>query len=102
MSIFENLFYLILLLLIGSLVVKVGLKLRYLAPLCFLGVFILVWLFVSMDYSSNGEEIRFFINGKFTPNTQAIDILFMASAMASVATFLLVVVVWSIRNDVFF
>lgn len=101
MSILELLFYFITLLLIGYLIVRVGWKLRYLAPLCFLGVFILVWFFISTGYSSDGRYVQFFADGKLALNSHAMDILFAAGGLSSVATFLLVLVVLAIRNDVF-
>ncbi|OUY08284.1 hypothetical protein [Acinetobacter populi] len=101
MSILEHLIYFVSLLMISYLIVRAGWKLRYLAPLCFFGVFILVWLSISIGYSFDGRYIQFFSDGKFAPNSNAMDILFAASGLGGVATFLLVLVVWAIRNDVF-
>ena len=102
MSILEQLFYFITVLLIGYFVVKAGWKLRYLAPLCFVGVFLIVFLYGYTTYSSDVRDILFFTDGKFSPNLAAMNILILASGLSGIATFLLVVIVWAIRNDVYF
>ncbi|MRT39000.1 hypothetical protein GJV03_17725 [Acinetobacter sp. RIT698] len=102
MSILENLLSIIFVLFIGYWVSKTGWKLRYLAPWCFLVVFILVSLFVSRDYSNRGKVINFFVDGNFSPNPHAMDLLFVSTGLACVSTFLLVLSVWAIRKNVFF
>jgi|GEM_PF-293505 len=102
MTVLENLLSIIVVLFIGYWVSKTGWKLRYLAPWSFLTVFVSVSLFVLRDYSNRGTVIIFFVDGDFSPNLHAVDLLFVSIALACVSTFLLVLSVWAIRKNVFF
>ncbi|MRT38997.1 hypothetical protein GJV03_17710 [Acinetobacter sp. RIT698] len=102
MSILENLLSIIFALFIGYLVSKTGWKLRYLAPFCFVVVFIVTWSVVSNFFSPRKDVIQFFMNGKFFPNSYTFDLLFASTGLACVSTFLLVLSVWAIRKNVFF
>lgn len=101
MSFFENLFYFISILFIGVLIVKLGWKLKYLAPLSFLGTTVLVIVVFAKFFPSDWEQVQFFVNGKLVPNELTLDMLRVACSAGGLVTFLLVVVVWAIRNDVF-
>lgn len=102
MSIIMNIFGIIIVLLISYLIFRSGLKLRYLAPGCFISVFILSSIFISLDYSNRGKTIEFFNNGQILLNSHAIDLLSFASAFSTLATFFLVLGVVAIRKNVFF
>lgn len=100
MSILESLFYFIFVLFIGCLVVRVGWKLKYLAPLCFFSVSSLVFS-IFYFFAKGSQHVVVFVNGHFLPNASAYDALIGAAALGGIVTFLLVVVVLAIRNDVF-
>ena len=100
MSILESMFYFISVLFVGYLVVRVGWKLRYLAPLCFTGIFLLVFS-ILVFFSKGNQRVQLFLNGQFSPNPSAVDALIAASSLGGIATFLLVVSVLAIRHDVF-
>ncbi|WP_043970650.1 MULTISPECIES: hypothetical protein [Acinetobacter] len=101
MSILENLFYFICLLLIGALIVRVGWKIRYLAPLSFLGTALLVLVILAKSFPSDWEQVQFFSGGKLAPNELALDMLLVVCGAGGLVAFLLSLSVWAIRNDVF-
>lgn len=101
MSFLEHLFYFTTLLIIGSLIVRVGWKLKYLIPLVFFGTTISVFLILAKSFPLDWEKIQFFYNGTISINELGLKLLSLACGAGGVATFLLVLVVIAIRNDVF-
>lgn len=102
MSVLGNLISIIVVLFIGYLVNKTGAKLRYLAPCCFIGIFILTFIITANFLLPEGAYIQFFLNKNFLLNRHAIDVLFASTGFASLGTILLVISVWAIRKNVFF
>ncbi|MRT38998.1 hypothetical protein GJV03_17715 [Acinetobacter sp. RIT698] len=102
MSILENLLGLIVVLFIGYLIAKTGWKLRYLAPIVFLGTSMLVLKIISISFPMDWEKMHFFSDSKLIFNELAMQALLVACGAGSVVTFLLVLSVWAIRKNVFF
>ncbi|HAV5546421.1 TPA: hypothetical protein JI101_06125 [Acinetobacter baumannii] len=84
---------------IGYFVVKAGWKLRYLAPLWFLSFFIITLFVLAILFPKDWTNAHFFtIDG---PNHLALLSLLISSFLSSLITFILALVVWAIRHDVF-
>lgn len=84
---------------IGYFVVKAEWKLRYLAPIWFLSFFIITLFVLAILFPKDWTNAHFFtIDG---PNHLALLSLLISSFLSSLITFILVLVVWAIRHDVF-
>lgn len=101
MSILENLLGLITVLFIGYLIAKTGWKLRYLAPIAFLGAALLVLKIIAISFPNDWEAMHFFSDGKLA-NELGMQALIISCGAGSLVTFLLVLSVWAIRKNVFF
>lgn len=100
MSIAINFSLFIIALLIGCLIVKAGWRLKYLLPLCFTLVFVLV-LGLNLAFPVEGKAIQFLYNGKLVLNEYALEALSFSAFMSGLATFLLALIVLAIKHDVF-
>ncbi|MDX7879753.1 hypothetical protein SJZ97_05355 [Acinetobacter nosocomialis] len=84
---------------VGYFVVKARWKLRYLAPIWFLSFFIIILFVLAVLFRKDWTNAHFFtIDG---PNHLALLSLLISSFLSSLITFILVLVVWAIRHDVF-
>lgn len=84
---------------IGYFVVKAGWKLSYLAPIWYLSFFIITLFVLVILFPKDWTNAHFFtIDG---PNHLALLYLLISSSLSSLITFILVLVVWAIRHDVF-
>ncbi|WP_151799694.1 hypothetical protein [Acinetobacter nosocomialis] len=84
---------------VGYFVVKARWKLRYLAPIWFLSLFIIILFVLAVLFPKDWTNAHFFtIDG---PNHLALLSLLVSSFLSSLITFILVLVVWAIRHDVF-
>ena len=89
------------LLIFGYLAVKSKWKIKNLAFVCFVSVFLFVFSVFLLILYIDGRYVQFFIDGKFSLNSRAIDLFFVAGMSSFLATLLLVIVVWAVRNKVF-
>ena len=84
---------------IGCFVVKAQWKLRYLVPIWFLSFFIITLFVLAILFPKDWTDAHFFtVDG---PNHLALLSLLISSSLSSLITFILVLVVWAIRHDVF-
>lgn len=97
--IFKSLFFFILIVLLGYIIVRAEWKLKYLVPLCFFGVFSLFfsvfWLF-----ARDGRYIELFVNGKFSPNEYTISALQASASLGGSMAFLLIAIVIAARYQI--
>ncbi|MDB9694823.1 hypothetical protein QWI49_01665 [Acinetobacter nosocomialis] len=84
---------------IGCFVVKAGWKLRYLVPIWFLSFFIITLFVLAILFPKDWTNVQFFT--KDGPNHLALLSLLISSSLSSLVTFILILVVWAIRHDVF-
>ncbi|QNX88399.1 hypothetical protein [Acinetobacter seifertii] len=89
------------LLIFGYLAVKSKWEIKHLALVCFVSVFLFVFGVFLLILYVDGRYIQFFVDGKISLNSNAIDLFFVAGMSSFLATLLLVIVVWSVRNKVF-
>lgn len=87
---------------IGYIVVKNGGKLRYLAPICFIGVTCIALFLITIFFRKEWEKAQFFSQWTLSLNNYAESILILAFSFAGLATFFLIVGVWAVRKKVFF
>lgn len=83
---------------IGYFVVKVGWKLRYLAPIWFLSFFIITLFVLAILFPKDWTNAQFFTID--SPNHLALLFLLISSSLSSLISFILVLVAWAIRHDI--
>ncbi|PJG67224.1 hypothetical protein CVD09_07070 [Acinetobacter seifertii] len=84
---------------VGSFVAKTEWKIRYLAPIWFLSFFIITLFVLAILFPKDWTNAQFFT--KDGPNHLALLSLLISSSLSSLITFILALVVWAIRHDVF-
>ncbi|MBJ9705425.1 hypothetical protein [Acinetobacter calcoaceticus] len=89
------------LLVFGYLAIKSKWKIKHLAFLCFVSVFLFVFSIFLLILYMDGRYIQFFLDGEISLNSNAIDLFFVSGMSSFLATLLLIIVVWSVRNKVF-
>ncbi|MEQ1216599.1 hypothetical protein [Acinetobacter nosocomialis] len=99
MSILDFVFFFLCLYGVGYFVVKARWKLRYLVPIWFLSFFIITLFILAILFPKDWTNAQFFT--KDGPNHLALFSLLISSSLSSLVTFILILVVWAIRHDVF-
>ncbi|AZC04630.1 MULTISPECIES: hypothetical protein [Acinetobacter] len=99
MSILDFAIFFICLYGVGYFVVKARWKLRYLVPIWFLSFFIITLFILAILFPKDWTNAQFFT--KDGPNHLALFSLLISSSLSSLVTFILILVVWAIRHDVF-
>jgi hypothetical protein len=83
---------------LGCFALSLNWKIRYAAPICFFSLFSVFSLILLILFKHQGDSIQLFLNGHWMPNVYAQNVFCAAGMFSGVITFLLIIIIWAVRN----